>query len=341
MALTVTAIIVTRDRPDWLKRLLESLLVASGRSSEVALKTIVGLNGPDPASERVLGDFQQSHDQHTLVVTREQEPLTPAAARNRLISTAQGDWLLFIDDDAYVEPDYFERFLEALREFPEAAVVGGPNLTPPGSTPFQRATGLALSSRFATYLTVTRYRKEARIRPCGENQLILCNLFARRDSLPEAPFPENFFCGEENWLLGTLVGQGHLLIHSPELFVWHERRRTFRELLHQVYSYGRGRGLNLRARPEAVKLVHVLPSICILFTLLSISLSVITGSPPALWTLLFLIYSGLCLGVSARIALFSEEKPPLPESALVLGLFPAIHFAYGLGVITGWAGMNR
>lgn len=46
-------------------------------------------------------------------------------ARNRGIHEAQGDWLIFLDDDAFVEPDYLHRLQRYISELPEMSAFGG------------------------------------------------------------------------------------------------------------------------------------------------------------------------------------------------------------------------
>ena len=47
-------------------------------------------------------------------------------AQNRLVAEALGTWLIFIDDDIRVEPDWLEEYVRAIRRYPEAACLGGP-----------------------------------------------------------------------------------------------------------------------------------------------------------------------------------------------------------------------
>ncbi|HCS40473.1 MAG TPA: hypothetical protein DIW44_12930 [Anaerolineaceae bacterium] len=46
-------------------------------------------------------------------------------ARNAGISEANGEWVLFLDDDALAKPDLLEKYLEAIEKHPEAGLIGG------------------------------------------------------------------------------------------------------------------------------------------------------------------------------------------------------------------------
>jgi glycosyltransferase involved in cell wall biosynthesis len=46
-------------------------------------------------------------------------------ARNRAVQAAHGDYLLWIDDDVLVDPDWLSAYVEAIRRWPQAAYFGG------------------------------------------------------------------------------------------------------------------------------------------------------------------------------------------------------------------------
>lgn len=64
----------------------------------------------------------------------------PAAARNRGVSMARGNLLIFIDDDVVAHPDLIAQHRAAHERGPDRLVVVGPMLTPPDhrSSPFVR-----------------------------------------------------------------------------------------------------------------------------------------------------------------------------------------------------------
>jgi N-acetylglucosaminyl-diphospho-decaprenol L-rhamnosyltransferase len=51
-----------------------------------------------------------------------------AAANNRAAQSARGTWLALLNPDAFPEPDWLERLLEATRRHPEAAIFGSTQL---------------------------------------------------------------------------------------------------------------------------------------------------------------------------------------------------------------------
>lgn len=325
--LAICAIVVSRDRAAWMERCARSLLEASAKTPELELRIHVVLNGPDPKAQEMLGELD---------ITPEllPEAVSPAQARNIALEKVDAEWLFFIDDDSFVGPDFFKRFLQTLRQFSQAGVIGGPNLTPPESSVFQRASGVALSSRFATFLSAARYRKLKSIRSADEDSLILCNLFIKRDILDQQPFHPDFFCGEENLLLHELGNSGYHMIHDPELTVLHERRGDIRSLARQVYCYGKGRGRNLRIAPESLKLPQIIPSLCLLYTAFEIVMWFLNGRMSETWLWLVIAYGGLSLFSGFKATYLNGETTEVLRWVFVI--FPVIHVSYGVGVIRGW-----
>lgn len=346
MSFRVCAWVVTCNRAEQLRRCVESLVracepVEARLSLEIRVLLDLGSGDSDSESALVLDGLRSPR----LKWTRTEKKLGPAEARNVLLKSEpalQYDWAFFIDDDAYVETDYFQKLLKLFERAPGAAVIGGPNLTPPGSSVFQIATGEVLSYRFGNYLSTARYRRKGDFRPSGEEELILCNLLVRRDWAERFPFPKNYVCAEENRLLQELKKSGAEIYHEPSLHVFHERRESLGSLASQVYKYGAGRGQNLRDVPGVMRVAHVLPSI-LLMMLVVLLVCACFGDPASLAALILgvvtyllaCVFSSLWISVRARVP---EGARATSRSALFfkcVEIFPTLHFSYAVGVIRG------
>jgi hypothetical protein len=300
--------------------------------TEVQIEILVSVAAHDVAAIEYLTQLRVSAS--TLRFFTVPKPLSSSAARNFLLPFADAAWLFFIDDDAYVEADFFECFSKSRREFPAALVIGGPNLTPAESSRFQRASGAALSSRFGASRSSARYaprRNEAQL--CGEEYLILCNLFISRQVTPNLKFPETLICNEENWLLQDLERLGHQFVYDPHLCVLHERRRSLKEFATQIHRYGIGRGQVLRFRPTTARVFHLLPPLSLIFSLLAIATWPWMTAFAFVWAGLLAVYAAFWIVATIRM------RTRTLESAIVClngaALFPLIHLAYGFGVLRG------
>lgn len=315
--MTVDIVIATQDRPQMLKRCLQSLAAAAGPCS---LRFIVSSSGNKDGYPEALAGFSVTHNHNV-------QPLNAAAARNRALDYLQSEWVYFIDDDAHVEPEFFAVFKKIAVENPETAVIGGPNLTCAEATEFQRTSGAVLASRFGASRCALRYtRKHPRQKRTGELSLISCNLFVKREAMEGLRFPENLHSNEENWLMQDLKANGHTFLYDPNLYVWHERRGNVRSFAKQIYRYGFGRGQNMRLRPSTVRLDFVVPSLALLAALFVLSFNWIP------WGGIFFVTYFAALATAVwRL----EEVSGLSSRLKSAALFPVIHICYGCGVLRG------
>jgi glycosyltransferase involved in cell wall biosynthesis len=331
----IDIIVVTHGRPVLLEKCLASLRRALTEVNErICIRVLIGVNDPNPESipllKRAFGDQQGLKFEFTCFADR----LSPPAARNRLVALARGDWLFFIDDDASIKPDFFSIFIEVLKRYPNASAIGGPNLTPPDSNVFQKASGGALTSRFGASGSCVRYRpRTTKSISCGEESLILCNLFISRKAMAEVRFPDRFVCNEENWILQDLLRFGHVLIYEPSLSVWHERRSRPLAFMAQIHKYGMGRGQNMRARPATVTLMHLTPALCLLASLAT--LVTFIWFPIIGKTWLFLLLAYIVVWSVATIRLKRHSADGIKICLYSALLFPVIHVTYGAGVLRG------
>lgn len=333
--LQIDVIIPTRDRSELLTRCLASLNSAVAPTT-VSLRVLLCINGNDEDTVGVTRRMQRDLVNLRIDYLFEPNRLSAAAARNRLLPAAQAEWIFFVDDDAYVDPQFFDIFLDLLKQNPAAEVIGGPNLTPKNSSSFQLACGAAMASRFGASLCSARYAP--RIPPtrhCGEEPLILCNLFVRKSALGKLRFPETLVCNEENWVLQDLIHRGSQLVYDPKLFLWHERRPTIEQFMLQIHRYGIGRGQNLRLRPYTARLSYLMPALAITFTFLAFAGVFLWPILLQIWLVLFCSYGLIWLLAALRLRW--RESGSLRICLTSALLFPIIHISYGLGVLRGLA----
>jgi glycosyltransferase involved in cell wall biosynthesis len=311
---------------------VESLIVAARSCSQIELDIAIAINGSDDESFEVAQRLAQTHTKQVRIIRKFEPALSPAGARNQMLRELNSPWVLFIDDDAFIDPGFFQQFDQSQRRFENASAIGGPNLTPMGSTAFQKTVGLVMQSRLATYMSSSRYRKAGKARACDERDLILCNLFVRKDALGDSPFPDDFQCAEENWLIQTLTAQGRQVVHDPDLCVWHERRDELKKFSSQVFKYGFGRGQNIRRRPKTARIAHLIPSFCLVLAVLSLLRVAVVGRIHLGFGILFGVYILLCWVAASR------QADRFAGRFQVAALFPVVHICYGAGVIAGLLG---
>ncbi|HVN30080.1 MAG TPA: glycosyltransferase [Candidatus Binataceae bacterium] len=316
---SLSIVIPTRGRPALLQKCLASVFAAElPESSEV----LVVCNGSDPATEDYLHALSESEPRLHLMQMAE---ASPAEARNAAMTRVRGDIVYFLDDDVTIEPDLFARTLDTFAQQPAVDVIGGPNLTPPGSTLFERCAGAVLASRFGSGRVADRYRSRGAIRATDDRSLILCNLAIRRCAIAERRpvFLSEMVCNEENLLLGLLALEDRKMIHDPALVVYHIRRRSLAGFAQQIFKYGRGRWQNTLTLPASLSASYLIPPLFLLY-LISLPFLSFPGhtAPLALYLSILGIFS---LHETIQI----RDLRALPR---FLVLFPTCHLAYAVGL---------
>lgn len=313
-----------------------SVCILAGRGAEVldrCLASLASQEGAPPFEVLVCADG----DERILAAVERHFPgaargvvtgARPGGARNAIIERARGEWLLFLDDDVTVPPWHLRTLAEVAAAHPDAGVIGGPQLTPRGSTFFQVVQGAVLSSLMATGPVRRRYGPH----PPGEadeRYFTLCNLAVRRDVME--PFDPALRCAEENALLAAMRARGVVMRYDPRLVAYHERRPGWWSFAGQMRTYGRGRGQLARRRPSTFRPAHAAPAALVGYLC---TLPVLVWWSPA-WLLPLAAYFGAVAAGSARVALTLRRPGAAPLAA---ALIVVLHACYGAGVLTGLAG---
>lgn len=193
----------------------------------------------------------------------------PAKKRDMGAELARGEILVFLDDDSYPEPNLLT---VAEQYFADNGVValGGPALTPPSDTFWQRVSGAVFLSKFSGGAP-ERYVPVGGVREIQDWPSV--NLMVRKaDFLLIGGFNTDYWPGEDTKLCLELVKKtGRKILYIPELIVWHHRRAGLLGHLKQIGAYGLHRGFFAKQYPETSrKLAYFIPSGFVIFMLLSL-----------------------------------------------------------------------
>src|SRR5690348_16136102 len=112
----VSIVIPTYSRPERLRRCVASVLVAAKACSE-PVEVIVCASGDK-------GDALDALARMGIRVLTAVRRLLVSAARNMGAWVANGDYLLFIDDDNEVAPDSIYQLHRCLQALPDVAIAG-------------------------------------------------------------------------------------------------------------------------------------------------------------------------------------------------------------------------
>jgi GT2 family glycosyltransferase len=169
----------------------------------------------------------------------------PAAARNAGIQKAEGEFIVFIDDDVVPEPQLLGEHARSHREAGRDVVVLGPLLTPEGfeMTPWVRWEQDMLMKQYNAML---RGDWSATAR-----QFYTGNASLRRSHiLAVGGFDEGFRRAEDVELAYRLADKGLDFVFNMQAAGAHFAERSFRAWLDAAYSYGRNDVIFARDRNQ-------------------------------------------------------------------------------------------
>jgi len=163
-----------------------------------------------------------------------------SAARNIGARNATGEIVAYLDADAYPDSDWL-RYLALKFLQTKHAIVGGPNLNPPGANAISDCVDKAPGNPGLVMLDAD---------VC--DHVAGCNLAIRREFLDAlGGFTESYRAGGDDvTLCWRVIRYGGSLGFAPGAMVWHYRRWTVRQYLKQQRTYGRGESALERDWPE-------------------------------------------------------------------------------------------
>lgn len=254
-----SCIIPVYNRPGELQELLRSLLTQTYTQFEV----IVVEDGSTLRCDEVVTSFSQDLSIRYFY----QENTGQGFARNFGMQQAKGDFFVILDSDVILPSSYFECLQEAIQSRSLDAF-GGPDAAASDFSPLQKAMDFAMTSFWTTGGIRGKLKNPAAYQARGFNMGVSRAVFDRLGGFVDPNRGEDI-----EWSI-RIKKAGFRLELVSEAFVYHKRKNTLWSFAKQAFSFGRNRVNVSRFHPEAIKLVHALPSLFLLF-LISIGVNLI------------------------------------------------------------------
>uniref|UniRef100_UPI0040472EF5 glycosyltransferase n=1 Tax=Algoriphagus sp. TaxID=1872435 RepID=UPI0040472EF5 len=307
-----SCIIPVYNRAGEIKDLLNSLLSQSYTQFEV----VIVEDGSTLRCEEVVAAF--GHDLSIRYFY--QENTGQGFARNFGMQQAKGDFFVVLDSDVLLPPTYFEALEKAIATRTLDAF-GGPDAAAEDFSPLQKAMDFAMTSFWTTGGIRGKLKDTAAYQARGFNMGVSRAVFDRLGGFVDPNRGEDI-----EWSL-RIKKAGFRLELVSQAFVYHKRKNTLWSFAKQGFSFGRNRVNVSRYHPEAIKLVHALPSFFLLF-LISLGINLLFIQLLLLPHLLILgLWAGLVLAQS------SWEHRSLIVGILSLGTSLVQLSGYGLGLL--------
>jgi GT2 family glycosyltransferase len=230
-----TVIVCTRERPDDLRRCLQSLLAMPDDGQEI----LVVDNNP-----RTTATFDLVSKFPTVRYLREDQA-GANSARNCGILAARTELLAFIDDDAAADPNWLRAIIAPFRD-PRVWCVTGLTMPIELETPsqeiFEQISGFSRCG-----FTARCFRAPAHnplmVGPVGAsvNMATRRSLKDRIGLMDPALGPGTpSMSGDDHEYFRRILCAGYTIMYEPAALNWHRHRRNWEELSHVMFAYGVG-----------------------------------------------------------------------------------------------------
>lgn len=248
----------------------------------------------------------------------------PARQRNAALALAQGEIVVFLDNDCCLGTDFWETLETAFAQ-PEVEIVGGPALLRTEATDPEKIFHALLTHPLVVGPVCSRYAARGHFRPATQTQLILCNLAARRSTFTTiGPLSARLYPNEENeWLDRAQAAHG--IYYNPRQQVFRPQRSTWSEMARMLFRYGMGRTRQLQVSGWKVTIHQFLP--LFLVTLIA----AIIFKPVVLVGFLF-----VWLLISVLTAITCHAHLNLAQRCMAGFIAPLIPLIYVIGQTIGW-----
>ena len=241
--LAATVVVATRDRPDALRRCLDSLLAMS----HLPARVVVVDNAPsDDRAARLVAD---RYPARLVQYVREDRPGL-ASAHNAALPFVATPLVAFTDDDVVVDPAWLARLVDGFGLAADVACVTG--MIFPAELHTREQWWIEQSVGFSKGLEARVF--DAAVPPddplfpftagtlgSGANMAFTTEHLARVGGFdPALGAGTTALGGDDLAAFYGVVAAGARLVYEPAAIVFHHHRRDFPSLRRQVYGYGAG-----------------------------------------------------------------------------------------------------
>lgn len=279
-----SVIIPVYNRPAEVFELFTSLLHQAYKEFEVILVE----DGSTDKADQVVSRFNSELSIQYFF----QENQGQGFARNYGMSKANGDFFVILDSDVILPPGYLEVLRQAIHER-KLDAFGGPDAASSDFSNLQKAMDFAMTSFLTTGGIRGKLKDPSKYQARGFNMGVSREVFESMGGFADPNRGEDI-----EWSI-RIKKAGFKLELVEEAFVFHKRKNTLFSFAKQAFSFGRNRVNVSRFHPEAIKLVHWMPTFFLLF-LLSILINV-------LFLQYYLIPHLLIFGIWAALVIYNAS----------------------------------
>lgn len=251
-------IIPIYNRPDEVEELLESLSLQTFSDFEVLLI--------EDGSSIKCDEIAEKFSEELNVRYYYKENSGRSETRNYGMEKAKGEYFVFFDSDCFIPPFYIEKIKNTLsNNYTDS--YGGPDKANKTFSNLQKAINFSMTS----FLTTGGIRGSKGVKLEKFVPRTFNMGFSKEVYKTVGGFKDMF--GEDIDLSLRIRNEGYTCQLISDAFVYHKRRVDLYSFYRQVHVFGMARISLYLLHPNSLKLVHVLPAIFTITSILLISLS--------------------------------------------------------------------
>ncbi len=186
--------------------------------------------------------------------------------RNYGMEKAEGDYFVFFDSDCVIPPFYFEKIKKTL-DSNYTDSYGGSDKADESFTDLQKAISFSMTS----FLTTGGIRGSKRVKMEKFVPRTFNMGFSKEVYEKVGGFKDMF--GEDIDLSLRIRDNGYTCQLISDAYVYHKRRVDLRSFYRQVHVFGMARISLYLLHPSSLKLVHTLPALFIIISLIMLLVS--------------------------------------------------------------------
>lgn len=247
-------------------------------------------------------------------------------ARNEGMKAAKGEIFVFTDADATFPKGWPLKLIEPFISHPKVGATGGRDIAPPHQPLIQRCIDYTLTSFIGT-----GGLRGAKVR-LAKYSVTGCNFAVKREVVEKVGMHNEKirWRGEEKEWCQRIREAGYQIQFVPESYILHYRRISLKSFWTQTYKSGKARFDILKTAPGSFQLIHIVPSLFLLYLAITSIFSFSSSYFYSLFTTAISIYL-LVLAIQSTLGTLRTKNLIsffiIPITTIIM------HFAYGLGFI--------
>jgi len=240
----LSLIIPLFNRPVEIEELLSSLTKQSDSSFEV----VIVEDGSSQKSDEIIKSYRDKLDIQYFYKSNS----GPGLSRNYGAERAQGDYLIFLDSDCIIPPQYIAE-VQSFLATTYVDAFGGPDRADESFTAIQKAINYSMTSLFTTGGIRGGKKSVEKFHPRSFNMGYSSAVFAKTGGFSGMRF------GEDIDMSIRLVKAGFSTALIADAYVYHKRRTNFKLFYKQVFNSGLARINLFKRHPSSLKVLHFFP----------------------------------------------------------------------------------